>query len=166
MKSTFENFGKGEIITSCNNPNCTECNDCCSMASSITEQELEKIITFIESDKKFLNKIKNKIVDLNNTYKKGTINFKCLFTTEKDKKCLIYDIRPIVCQNFHCDNIVNTPVPENCNYTILHILNYMVNTYMSSKSEYITLARFYQLSYEQYMNNALMDILANGGLNG
>ena len=48
---SFEDFGKNEEIINYNNPDCINCNECCTMMANITEDEFNKIIQEIDSNK-------------------------------------------------------------------------------------------------------------------
>lgn len=138
-------------VTPCNNPNCENCNECCSMTTSITDKELEEILLYIQSDQKLLNKIKNKIMHLNYLLiKKETINFKCLFTSEKDKKCMIYEVRPFACREFHCDTNAEIYLEDKA-YDMLHIFNHIVDNHLSNKKEILKLQKVYRLSYINFL---------------
>lgn len=154
-------MNKNNFIIAYDNPNCENCNECCSMSASISKEELDRIINHIDLDKKLLNRLKNKVIDLNNYYKKNDIiNFKCIFTSEKKKRCFIYELRPTACKEFHCD--YNTKLDlQDKNYTMLNILDYIINKHMlnKNKNEMTKLLKVFKDAYRKYIEDTLKYML-------
>lgn len=145
-------------ITAYNNPKCIDCNECCSMTTSITDKELIVILEYIKSNKKLFNKIKNKIMYFNYLYiQKETINFKCLFS-DKDKKCMIYEIRPFACMEFHCDSKPEIFLQDK-SYDILNVFNTFIGNHMSHKKELLKLIKVYKLTYEKILEGYTKNLL-------
>jgi hypothetical protein len=71
MKCNITDFGKDNNITPYNNPDCLDCNECCTMSTALSEKELRTIISHVDSDKKLLHNLRNKMVYLNDLYKNG-----------------------------------------------------------------------------------------------
>lgn len=91
---------KNPEITDMNNPNCINCNECCSIITILTPQDyknLKKYFKTKEGKAKYKQAIKR-----NNKYKNtDTISMMCPFLT-KNKRCSIYSNRPKLCMDFHC----------------------------------------------------------------
>lgn len=91
-----------DTVTPLNNPECKDCNDCCSMGTLLTTDEFERL-------KKFLRKSKygrylysygvNLIIE---HLRNNSIYWMCPFS--HNKRCMIYNKRPAICKNFHCDS--------------------------------------------------------------
>jgi Fe-S-cluster containining protein len=74
------------------NGECSNCGKCCTNILLLTADEITKI-------KKFINFNKIKPVNRNN-FLTSYVDI-CPFLSN-DKKCLIYEVRPQICQNFIC----------------------------------------------------------------
>jgi Fe-S-cluster containining protein len=86
-------------INNFNNPECKNCNECCSNVIPISIDEYNKIKFYLKTKegKEILHKIKSKKIPLAQNVE---VNY-CKFSY--NMKCLIYDIRPNICRYFHCD---------------------------------------------------------------
>lgn len=104
-KDYIENQLKDEVIDY-NNPNCNNCNDCCSLNVMLTKEEYEFYIKHFKKNKKVLVELAQKHREKGKKVK--AINFMCPFTS-KGRKCLIYNIRPQICKDFHCKPQLNKP---------------------------------------------------------
>lgn len=82
------------IVNRTCNHQCSRCGDCCGLFIPFTEKELSII-------KKFVSE--NKILPINHITGE-TLIAKCCFYDDINKKCLIYPVRPYVCQDFKCDH--------------------------------------------------------------
>ena len=78
------------------NNKCSKCGDCCGLFIPFTKQELQIIKEYVS--KHFILPY-NRLDKTTNTFKAH-----CCFYNEKDKKCMIYDVRPWVCKDFLCNN--------------------------------------------------------------
>lgn len=77
------------------NGKCSYCGNCCTDLLPTTRKEIETI-------KKYIHKNKVKIVK-KNFLALGTHDMTCIFL--KDKKCLIYEVRPQICRSFICNKV-------------------------------------------------------------
>lgn len=87
------------------NPNCNNCNECCSALTIITTEEFEFYKKHFRSKGKNLFKECMK-KHIEKEVKNNAINLTCPFSS-KTKRCLIYNIRPRVCKEFHCSPTLN-----------------------------------------------------------
>lgn len=104
-----EDHIKGEI-TDFNNPDCVDCYECCSMGTMITNEEYTALKSFLKHSGKPI--YDRGISLIKKHWEKGTIYWMCPFS--KNKRCLIYNTRPLICRQFHCKEE-------------LRDVNYMVN---------------------------------------
>lgn len=86
-----KNFAKAPENFTCNGK-CSCCGNCCIPWCPITEEEYQIINDYIEKNKIEPIPLKER----NNYY------MDCCFHDRKNKKCLIYEVRPEVCKNFIC----------------------------------------------------------------
>lgn len=115
-----DNF-EGKVVD-LENPKCISCNECCSLATMITEKEYKKIKKYLTTDVNGIALYKRG-KDLILRYRKqGTIYFKCPLSSEISKRCGIYKIRPQICRDFHCKKELNKtegrPLYNEKGYTI------------------------------------------------
>lgn len=107
-KASFEeysrNFGN---VTDYKNPTCIDCNSCCGALTPISKKELFTIKQEVTKNKKLQKIYKARIKEMNEHLKAGDLDMTCLFSDHKTKKCLIYNIRPLVCRSFHCSPELN-----------------------------------------------------------
>ena len=92
---------KSEVIDM-HNPLCSNCNECCSLNTLITDNEYHILKNYFETKegKVILNQSRNKVKRF---LRKGTVYMMCPFTDDTTKRCRIYSIRPEICQKFRCD---------------------------------------------------------------
>lgn len=88
---------KDEVVD-LKNPNCKNCNECCTITASVSKTELKamkRYITRHKDIKKLINKNIEGMVGLG-------ASMYCPFSDRETKKCLVYKVRPEVCKEFHC----------------------------------------------------------------
>lgn len=77
---------------------CTACGECCGNLLPLTSAEVERIRRYVN---------KNGIKPKNNValfMREPTIFGDCPFLDRtREKKCLIYEVRPLICRDFRCD---------------------------------------------------------------
>lgn len=78
---------------------CIGCGNCCSRFLPVTQKELNQIHRYIEKhhikrQQRGINVLADKYIDLS-----------CPFMNEAsaNKKCTIYDVRPLICRDFICE---------------------------------------------------------------
>ncbi|MBR3645646.1 MAG: YkgJ family cysteine cluster protein [Lachnospiraceae bacterium] len=75
---------------------CISCGQCCSNLIPISAKEIKNIKRYIKKkhikEQKHNYPISNEIIDMT-----------CPFRSEKEQKCLIYEIRPEICRDFQCN---------------------------------------------------------------
>jgi Fe-S-cluster containining protein len=155
MIYTNDEFGKNETIINYNNPNCDNCNDCCSMMANITQSEYDSIMAEINSNKELERYVMDRIRNYKHKlFNDSILNWMCIFS-DKDKKCKIYDIRPSICRDFHCsDNnkIDKTKYVKNF-IMIYNLFEDLVNTYFGNDSDYQQMIMQYKFSFQTYVYN-------------
>lgn len=90
-------FGSINNIVDCSiNGQCSKCGECCSNFLPVSQNEVDKIQKYV---------IENKI----RPQKQMLVMKKTLTCPYFDgKKCLIYEVRPLICKEFYCYKKVNT----------------------------------------------------------
>lgn len=78
------------------NGECSQCGKCCSSMLPVSAKELKAIHRYVKKhhipEQRVLAPVSGNVIDLT-----------CPFRSEKEKKCLIYEVRPQICQSFRCD---------------------------------------------------------------
>lgn len=72
---------------------CSNCGQCCSNCLPLSDAEVRQIKAYIKS-KKIKEQRHNVMLGVDMT---------CPFRDERNKKCLIYEIRPAICREFMCN---------------------------------------------------------------
>lgn len=77
---------------------CSSCGQCCSNFLPVSSKEVKEIKRYVKKHKITEQKhnfpVTNEIAD-----------FTCPFRSEKERKCLIYEVRPLICRDFRCDKM-------------------------------------------------------------
>lgn len=86
-----------KITNLTDNGKCTGCGECCSNTLPMTQQEINKIHHYIK--KHHIKEQKHVVIPA------VAIVNACPFldTSKPNNKCMIYDVRPKICQKFICD---------------------------------------------------------------
>jgi Fe-S-cluster containining protein len=105
VESDFNTFIESNLsgkIIDMQNPDCVDCNECCSMGTVLSDDEFNSLSRFLRKDK--LGKVYFELgVSLIMRHmSKGTFYWMCAFS-DNNKKCRIYKKRPLICRQFHCD---------------------------------------------------------------
>jgi Fe-S-cluster containining protein len=160
----FENFGKNEEKINYNNPDCKNCNECCTMMANITESEFNKIIAEIDSNKELRDFLVYQIIkNISNYLSKNILDWTCIFSDYK-KKCKIYDIAPSICKEYHCINDKNIDKSKYLNKFIIiyDIFRYVLDNYARSGINHMhcdVIDMAYSLSFDKYVDNLSKSIL-------
>lgn len=80
------------------NGKCSSCGSCCSGILPLSQKEIQEIHKYIKK-----NNIKQQHNPIAILSPKG-IDGTCPFRNETEKKCMIYEIRPMICRVFQCNN--------------------------------------------------------------
>lgn len=80
-------------IDSTTNGKCSGCGSCCSNILPLTMEEVRQIKAYIKQ---------HNIKEQRNNVLMG-VDMSCPFRDERNKKCLIYSIRPAICREFMCN---------------------------------------------------------------
>lgn len=75
---------------------CSNCGQCCSNFLPLGKHEIERIRRYMRK-----HEIKEQLCKFPTS--KAFHNLTCPFRSEIEKKCLIYSVRPAICQDFQCD---------------------------------------------------------------
>ena len=96
--SISENMGNNTYNLT-DNGKCVQCGECCSNFLPMSKKEINEIHRYIK--KHNIKEFKN-LFPVNNP----TFDFTCPFlNADKSKeKCMIYEVRPMICRKFICDN--------------------------------------------------------------
>ena len=75
---------------------CSGCGACCTNFLPMSGKEVKIIRRYIE---------KHGITEQTHRYPtaEAQVDFTCPFRSETEKKCLIYEVRPLICRDFQCD---------------------------------------------------------------
>ena len=122
----FMQSQKNKEIIDFKNPNCNNCNECCSMLSMITPEEYQFYLKYFSINKRGREIFKEGVTRwVKVGMKANSINMMCPFLSST-KRCLIYQIRPKVCKEFHCSpnlNKLDKSIIENSeHFTIYDIV--------------------------------------------
>lgn len=75
---------------------CSGCGSCCSNLLPVSAKEIKTIKRYIQ---------KHGITEQRHRYPTATPipDMTCPFRSETERKCLIYEVRPMICRDFRCD---------------------------------------------------------------
>ena len=76
------------------NGKCSNCGQCCSNCLPLSDAEVTRIKAYIK---------KHKIKEQRHNAMVG-VDMTCPFRDERNRKCLIYEIRPDICRQFMCNH--------------------------------------------------------------
>ena len=128
-KSSVGEFLQHQIngkVVDLKNPNCNNCNECCSLLSMITPEEYNFYLKYFSTDKKGREIFKQGVTRWVEVGRRSnSFNMMCPFIS-KTKRCLIYPIRPRICKEFHCSPSLNkldkSSIENSKHYTIYDIV--------------------------------------------
>lgn len=80
------------------NGECSNCGACCNDIIPLTNADVNRIKRYLRK-----NNIKP-ITNRMNFLAKKTLDTTCPFRDNKNNKCIIYEVRPLVCRCFKCNN--------------------------------------------------------------
>lgn len=81
---------------------CSNCDNCCNDVLPLTNGDINRIKQYIK---------KNNIKPINHALRIlsiRNIDVMCPFRNEEEKKCNIYEVRPLVCKRFSCHDYHKT----------------------------------------------------------
>lgn len=87
------------------NGECSNCGQCCSAILPLSKSEISQIHEYIAE---------NNIKEQSNLYptQGQTLDTTCPFRDNRNKRCTIYEIRPMICRIFKCDNVKHRIYPD------------------------------------------------------
>ena len=129
--SRVEDFQKNIEVLSDKNCNCYGCVECCTVFLPVSKQELK----FLKGKS---NLIKDRLQEIKENFDKGIADFTCPFIN-KSGGCLIYNDRPFICKNFHCNSKFRTDLTKKGIPFMTHLL---IELYPKKLQEKIRLAYF------------------------
>lgn len=90
---------EADVTDLTNNGECSNCGECCSALLPVSSDEIKQIRQYIHS-----HNIKPK-PGARGPVIKRMIDLTCPFLDlSKEHKCMIYEVRPLVCSKFICSN--------------------------------------------------------------
>lgn len=78
------------------NGECSGCGECCSNFLPISSFEIDRIKRYVKKNNVPEQFVIAPVVG-------PTLDLTCPFRSEKERKCLIYEVRPEICRVFKCD---------------------------------------------------------------
>lgn len=78
------------------NGECSNCGNCCGNFLPLSAKEIKTIKRYLQK-----HPIKEQIHRYPTAQPMTDVT--CPFRSEKEKKCLIYEIRPMICRDYRCD---------------------------------------------------------------
>lgn len=82
------------IIDFTENGKCANCGSCCSTMLPLSNKEVKRIKSFIKQ---------HKVKEQRHNVMVG-VDMTCPFRDERNRKCLIYPVRPAICRSFMCNH--------------------------------------------------------------
>ena len=74
---------------------CSNCGGCCSNFIPVSQSDKSKIIKYVR---------KHHIQDMRHSLPaEVSIDMRCPFRDEVNKRCVIYPVRPLICKSFQCN---------------------------------------------------------------
>lgn len=99
---------------------CSNCGECCSNLLPISSFEIDRIKRYM---KKHNIPEQRKMAPVSGP----TLDLTCPFRSEKERKCLIYEVRPEICRVFKCDQnreeVIRNKNILNGKYSIVDMRN-------------------------------------------
>lgn len=109
------------------NDKCSNCGQCCSNLLPMSEKEVKNIKAYIKA---------HNIKEQRHNAMQG-VDMTCPFRDEKNKKCLIYAVRPQICRRFMCNA---TMEKINADKMYLHGINrvvFMRSEFFNNTEDYL-----------------------------
>lgn len=88
------------------NSECPGCGQCCSDFLPLSQKEIVSIKRYIK--KNGIKAQKHFIPTTDGVY----IDMTCPFRSDSEHKCMIYEIRPLICRVFRCDKPKSGKIPS------------------------------------------------------
>jgi len=106
VESDFESFIENNLsgkIIDMQNPDCVDCNECCSMGTVLTDEEYARLRRFLRKDKLGRFYFEQGLELILRHMRDSVFYWMCPFS-DMNKRCKIYKRRPLICRQFHCDD--------------------------------------------------------------
>ena len=92
----------------CKDGKCSNCGECCSNILPLTQKEIKRI-------KKYISKHNIKPCEhVYNVLRDKPVDMICPFRDNVNKRCTIYEVRPLVCRLYMCSNGIDE-IKQQCN---------------------------------------------------
>lgn len=104
---------------------CSSCGQCCSNLLPLSEQEVNRIKAYIK---------KHGIKEQRHNFAVG-VDMTCPFRDERNKKCLIYNIRPAICREFMCNHKHEDIMRAKLNYHKINRVVFMRNEFFGNTED-------------------------------
>ena len=85
-------------MNNCKNGKCQKCGECCTPFLPMTKNEVKTIKNYLERHPDVAEKAYKMPI-----FKDGNAIIRCCFYDPTEKKCMIYPIRPLICQLYKCN---------------------------------------------------------------
>lgn len=97
LKKMLEDMRRG-VTDFTKDGECSSCGQCCSNFLPVSSKEVKEIKRYVK---------KHKITEQKHNFPATNeiVDFTCPFRSEKERKCLIYEVRPLICMDFRCDKM-------------------------------------------------------------
>lgn len=105
---TLEEFlhGSQTDLTDCGKcPN--GCGECCTNILPCTEYELDRIARYAKKNRITMVRERSSV-----PMTRYSLDLGCPFRDEEKRKCLVYEVRPTICREYMCSNMVKHIYPE------------------------------------------------------
>lgn len=107
------------------NGKCSSCGACCSYILPMSKLEVKEIKRYMKK-----HKIKEQRHVLTTK-----VDLTCPFRDEKNKKCLVYEVRPEICRKFMCNHKQEDIAKQKFNFHQRHDVVFMRKEFFGSKEE-------------------------------
>ena len=103
-----------EVHDFTNNGECSGCGNCCSRYLPLSQHEINTIIAYVKR-----KNIKQQFHSVN-VLSERFFDMCCPFLddTKPDKKCTIYEVRPLICRDFNCKKYIDKEKPCIALYSV------------------------------------------------
>lgn len=82
----------------CKNNECSKCGNCCTPFLPMTKSEVKAVREFLKNHADIKEKALN-----NPFFESGNVYIRCCFYDKDKKECMIYPVRPLICQMYKCN---------------------------------------------------------------
>lgn len=115
LREILNDYESG-LYNFCKDGECSECGNCCSRYLAMSQKEINTIKAYIK--RKGIKQQKH----ARYVYRDNVFDSVCPFLDDNrpTHKCLIYEVRPLICREFRCDKWIKHEIPTNLIRSDLH----------------------------------------------